>query len=134
MSQVVQVARTHMGESGTRISLKDALAKAQQPPTKEEIAAKKTRYRQEHREEIAAKKTRYRQEHREEIAAKQTRYRQEHREEIAAKQTRYRQEHREEIAAKKTRYRQEHREEYNTYMRDYMRTRAAQRKSAGAES
>ena len=74
MSQVVQVARTHMGESGTRISLKDALAKAQQPPTKEEIAAKQTRYRQEHREE------------------------------------------------------------YNTYMRDYMRTRAAQRKSAGAES
>jgi len=104
MSQVVQVARTHMGESGTRISLKDALAKAQQPPTKEEIAAKQTRYRQEHREEIAAKQTRYRQEHREEIAAKQTRYR------------------------------QEHREEYNTYMRDYMRTRAAQRKSAGAES
>ena len=89
MSQVIRVARTHLGESGVRIPLKDALAKAQQPPTKEEIAAKQTRYYQEHREEIAAKKTRYRQ---------------------------------------------EHREEYNTYMRDYMRTRAAQRKSAGAES
>ena len=40
----------------------------------------------------------------------------------------------EEIAAKQTRYYQEHREEYNTYMRNYMRARAAQRKSAGAES
>ena len=99
MSQMVQVARTHLGESGTRISLKDALAKAQQPQTKEEIAAKKTRYRQEHRDE----RIRYYQEHREALLANRVRYYQEHREEGRIYALRYQKEHREE----RTRYAKE---------------------------
>jgi hypothetical protein len=46
---------------------------------KEELAARKRRYYEEHKEEVAAWQRRYREEHKEELAARKRRYREEHR-------------------------------------------------------
>ena len=69
--------------------------------TKEEGAAMKKVYQQEHNEEIAAYQKVYQQEHNEEISAYQKTWREEHKDEIAAKAKVSYEEH---LAAKKKLY------------------------------
>ncbi len=62
-------------------------------------AARKKRYREEHREEIAAYARRYQAEHREERNARSRRYSEEHREEAQERSKKWREEHPEQAAA-----------------------------------
>jgi len=79
--------------------------------TKEEKAAWKKKYNEEHKVENAARARKYYQANKEKLQAYARQYSHDHREERLEKQRQYKFDHKDEIAAKRKQYRQDHKAE-----------------------